>query len=70
MDRKYNENRMSENIELKYDIYQPFGPSILKSTLPQGFVNLLNAEADHILYDDKLSKEHDWSHNLAGNVKK
>ena len=56
--------------ELKYDIYQPFGPSILKTTLPQGFVNLLNAEADHILYDDNLSKEHDWSHNLAGNVKK
>ena len=61
---------MSENIELKYDIYQPFGPSILKTTLPRGFVNLLNTEADHILYDDKLSKEHDWSHNLAGNVKK
>ena len=59
-----------EQTELKYDIYQPFGPSILKTTLPQGFVNLLNAEADHILYDDKLSKEHDWSHNLAGNVKK
>jgi uncharacterized protein (TIGR02466 family) len=61
---------MVEQTELKYDIYQPFGPSILKTTLPQGFVNLLNAEADHILYDDKLSKEHDWSHNLAGNVKK
>ena len=69
MDRKYNENRMSENIELKYDIYQPFGPSILRTTLPQQFVNLLNAEADRILHDEKLSKEHDWSHNLAGNVK-
>ena len=61
---------MSENLELKYDIYQPFGPSILKTTLPRGFVNLLNAESDHILHDEKLSKEHDWSHNLAGNVKK
>ena len=63
---------MAEQIqtELKYDIYQPFGPSILKTTLPQGFVNLLNAEADRILYDETLSKEHDWSHNLAGNVKK
>ena len=73
MDRKYNENRMSENLknlELKYDIYQPFGPSILKTTLPQSFINLLNAEADTILHDEKLSKEHDWSHNLAGNVKK
>ena len=61
---------MSENLELKYDIYQPFGPSILKTTLPQSFINLLNAEADTILHDEKLSKEHDWSHNLAGNVKK
>ena len=56
--------------ELKYDIYQPFGPSILKVKLPQNYVNLLNAEADHILHDEKLSKDLDWSHNLAGNVKK
>ena len=58
------------NQELQYDIYQPFGPSILKTKMPQGFTNLLNAEADRILHDDKLSEEHDWSHNLAGNVKK
>ena len=56
--------------ELQYDIYQPFGPSILKVRMPQGFVNLLNAESDRILNDEKLSKERDWSHNLAGNVRK
>ncbi len=61
---------MSEELKLSYDIYQPFGPSILKTTLPQSYINLLNAEADTILHDEKLSKEHDWSHNLAGNVKK
>ena len=61
---------MSEELKIKFDIYQPFGPSILRTTLPQQFVNLLNAEADRILHDEKLSKEHDWSHNLAGNVKK
>ena len=55
--------------EISYDIYQPFGPSILKVKMPQGYVNLLNAEADKILYDEKLSKKYDWSHNLAGNVK-
>jgi len=58
------------NQELQYDIYQPFGPSILKVKMPQGYVNLFNAEADRILNDAKLSKERDWSHNLAGNVKK
>ena len=56
--------------DISYDIYQPFGPSILKVKMPQSYVNLFNAEADRILYDDKLSKEYDWSHNLAGNVKK
>ena len=59
-----------DNQEINYDIYQPFGPSILKVKMPQAYVNLLNAEADTILYDEKLSKKHDWSHNLAGNVKK
>ena len=56
--------------ELQYDIYQPFGPSILKVSMPQGYVDLLNAQADGILFDEKLSEERDWSHNLAGNVKK
>jgi uncharacterized protein (TIGR02466 family) len=56
--------------EIQYDIYQPFGPSILKVRMPQGYVNLLNAQADKILFDEKLSKERDWSHNLAGNVRK
>jgi hypothetical protein len=55
----------NKNLELKYDIYQPFGPSVLKIKMPQQFVNLLNAEADRILHDEKLSKEHDWSHNLG-----
>tara|TARA_R100001086_G_scaffold249373_1_gene188923 strand:- start:1077 stop:1718 length:642 start_codon:yes stop_codon:yes gene_type:complete len=59
---------VKENI--KYDIYRPFGPSILKSKMPQEFVNVINAQADEILSDEKLSKEKDWSHNLAGNVRK
>ncbi len=55
--------------EIQYDIYKPFGPSILRVKMPQEYVNLLNVESDRILGDKKLSKEHDWSHNLAGNVK-
>ena len=56
--------------EIQYDIYQPFGPSILKVNMPRGYVNLLNVQADEILHDEKLSRERDWSHNLAGNVRK
>ena len=37
--------------ELQYDIYQPFGPSILKVNMPQEYVNLLNVQADEILHD-------------------
>ena len=58
------------NQEINYDIYQPFGPSILKVKMLQEHVNLFNVEADRILYDEELSKKYDWSDNLAGNVKK
>ena len=60
----------TEQKEIAFDIYQPFGPSILKTKLPSLYVDALNAQADKILKDKKLSKERDWSHNLAGNVKK
>ena len=38
--------------------------------MPREYFNLLNVQADEILGDEKLSEERDWSHNLAGNVKK
>ena len=60
---------LMDNKDISFDIYQPFGPSILKTKLPQTYVDALNQQSDKILNDEKLSKEHDWSHNLAGNVK-
>ena len=62
--------KKENNQEIQYDIYQPFGPSILKVNMPREYVDLLNAQADEILNDEDLSKKRDWSHNLAGNVKK
>ena len=56
--------------KLQYNIYQPFGPTILKVKMPQEFINKLNVQADEILNDEKLSKEKDYSPHLAGNVKK
>ena len=61
---------MTDKKEIQYDIYQPFGPSVLKVKMPQEYVDQLNVEADRILNDEKLSEKYDWSHNLAGNVKK
>ena len=60
----------TEQKEIGFDIYQPFGTSILKTKLPNLYVDALNKQADKVLKDKKLSKERDWSHNLAGNVKK
>ena len=61
---------MAKEEQVSFDIYQPFGPSILKTKLPQIYLDAINEDADKILNDEKLSKERDWSHNLAGNVKK
>ena len=60
----------TEQKEIAFDIYQPFGPSILKTKIPDLYVDALNKQVDKVLKDKKLSKERDWSHNLAGNVKK
>jgi len=60
----------TEQKEIAFDIYQPFGPSILKTKIPDLYVDALNKQVDKVLDDEKLSKERDWSHNLAGNVKK
>ena len=34
---------LMDNEELKFDIYQPFGPSILKTKLPQIYVDALTS---------------------------
>ena len=62
--------KKENNQEIQYHIYQPIGPSILKVNMPQIYFDGINAQADEILNDEKLSKKHSWSHNLAGNVKK
>ena len=46
---------LMNNEELKFDIYQPFGPSILKTKLPQAYVDALNQQSDKILNDEKPS---------------
>ena len=49
--------------QISFDIYQPFGPSVLKTKLPQLYVDALNKQSDDILNDEEKSKERDWSHN-------
>ena len=56
--------------QISYDLYTPFGPRILKSSIPQNIVDDVNKKADDILDDEKKSEQLDYSGNLAGNVKK
>ena len=39
----------TEELQIAFDIYQPFGPSILKTKLPQLYVDALNAQTDSVL---------------------
>ena len=55
--------------QVSYDIYKPFGPSVLKSSVPQAGIDIINKIADDILKDEKKRKDYDYSHNLAGNIK-
>ena len=56
--------------EISYDIYQPFGPSILKAKFPKPYLENMLKISDKLLSDEKLSQKHDWSSQLAGNVHK
>jgi len=56
--------------QISYDLFTPFGPRIMRSSIPQNIVDLVNEKADSILKDDQKSNDLDYSGNLAGNVKK
>jgi len=48
--------------------YFPFGPAIGHAKLPDELVSDLNKDCDDIVKDKELSKSHDWSHQLVGEV--
>ena len=49
-------------------ILKPFGPSILKTSIPQNIIEALNLHIDNIVNSTKKSKELDFGQSLAGNV--
>jgi len=48
----------------------PFGPAILKTSIPSYVVDNLNVHCDETLADPQKLKDYDYSEQLAGNVKK
>ena len=55
--------------ELDFSFIRPFGPMILKVTMPEEIIKKLNNYVDEIIIDEKKSQELNHGSKLAGNVK-
>ena len=51
------------------EILKPFGPSIVKTKLPENIINEMNIYVDQVINDEKKKEELDYGKRLAGNVK-
>ncbi len=60
---------IKKEIKLQFDAIRPFGPTVVKGKVPNEIIDLVNRKSEELMKDPKLSKEWDWSGNLAGNVK-
>ena len=54
---------------MQRSILKPFGPSVLKTTIPQNIIEELNKYVDGVVKNSKKSEELDFGKSLAGNVK-
>ena len=50
--------------------HRPFSPTIMESSVPDKFVEIVNDTADKVLGSEAASVEWDWSHKLVGKVYK
>lgn len=57
-----------EQKSIPFVLVRPFGPYIVKSTLPQELVDDYNEELEKMVKNKKKVKEHDWSQHLVGKV--
>ena len=54
----------------KFEAIRPFGPTVIKGTVPMDLIHLLDKKATQMLGSKQLSKEFNHAQNLAGNVQK
>ena len=52
---------------MNFKFYSPFGPTILKTELPENLIKDFNEDCDGIVSGKQQAV--DWSHELAGRVK-
>ena len=50
------------------EIFKPFGPSIVKISIPEDIISAMNNYVEEIIKDKEKLKENDEGHKLAGNV--
>ena len=50
------------------EIFKPFGPSIVKISIPEDIISAMNSYVEEIIKDKEKLKENDEGHKLAGNV--
>jgi hypothetical protein len=55
---------------IKIETLIPFGPVILRTTIPSYVVDNLNRHCEEIIADPQKLKDYDYSAQLAGNVRK
>ena len=50
------------------EIFKPFGPSIVKISIPEDIITAMNSYVEKIIKDKEKLKVNDEGHKLAGNV--
>ena len=50
------------------EIFKPFGPSIVKISIPEDIISAMNSYVEEIIKDKEKLKKNDEGHKLAGNV--
>ena len=53
---------------MNFEILKPFGPSILKVTIPEQIILDMNSYVDNLIKNNEKAKELDHGKYLAGNV--
>ena len=64
------EKKTTQQEPFKFEGIRPFGPTIIKGSVPMNLIHLLDKKASQMLGNEQLSKEFNHAQNLAGNVKK
>ena len=59
---------LKKNRFMSFEILKPFGPSIVKVTIPQEIILEMNSYVDNLVEDNNKVKELDHGKYLAGNV--